>query len=296
MSPFRSFAQRVAALDKMTSLETGISTAIKMSRVPKKEVKKMLVARNENQLRNTPLFQFMQLLFEEVGLGYLEIKEVGKFSYIFSIKGSPIPDLIPDAKGKTCYIIADALSSFFTKDMGIPATGEEIRCVREGHDTCEFLIKLSPIQAYQTALDDFDKEIIGMKIKNSSISSENIGENLKMDVEEVEYRMKILKYYEILDENERVTDIGKTYYKFRMSSPVADEDFDPPWQMIREISSAIAAASSFAEAMSERAREEKKVLTSEEEEKIINLAEEAKKSKSFAELLAKQIKKEEKEG
>jgi predicted hydrocarbon binding protein len=296
LSRFKSFAQRVAALDKMTSLETGISTAIKMSKVPKKEVKKLLVARNEDQVRNTPVFQFMQMIFKEIGLGSLDIKEVGKFSYIFSVMDSPIPSLIPDAKGKTCYITADALSSFFTNDMNIPANGEEIRCVNEGYETCDFLVRLNAIQVYQMALDEMDKEIIGIKLKDPYLDSEKIAENLGIEKEEAEYRMGILRYYELIDEEGNVTDIGNTYYKFRMSSPVSEEVFDPPWKMIKEISSAIAAASSFAEAMSERVKEEKKVLSPEEEDKIINLAEEAKKSRSFAELLAKQIKKEEKEG
>ncbi len=296
MTHFRSFAQRVAALDKMTSLETGISTAIKMSKVPRKEVKKLLIARDENQVRNTPLFQFMQMIFDEIGLGGLDIKEVGRFSYVFSVRNSPIPALIPDAKGKTCYITADALSAFFTKDLGIPASSEEIRCINEGAETCDFLVKLNAIQAYQSVLDEIDKDIIGLKIKKPSIGVDNIAESLDIDEEEVKYRIETLQHYEILDEEHRVTDIGKTYYRFRMAFPVSEEDFDPPWQMIKEISAAIAAASSFAEAMSERVKEEKKVLSPEEEKNIINLAEEAKKSRSFAELLAKQINKEEKEG
>jgi hypothetical protein len=141
-----------------------------------------------------------------------------------------------------------------------------------------------------------DKDIIGLMIEKPNIEKEDMAETFGMDTVELEYRLGVLKQYELLDENYNVTDIGKTYYKFRMSSPVEEEDFDPPWQMMKEISSAIAAASSFAEAMSERVKEEKKLLTPEEEKKIINLADEAKKSKSFAELLAKQIKKEEKEG
>ena len=296
MSPFKSFAQRVTALDKMTALETGISTAIKMSRVPRKEAKKLLVAKNEEQVRNTPLFQFMQMIFDEIGLGHLDISELGKFSYIFSVEESPIPSLIPDAKGKTCYIIADSLAAFFSKDMGLPASAEEIKCVNEGYDRCEFLIKVNALQAYQIALDDTDKEIIGIKKKRPSESPEEIAEKLGLDTFEVERRIEVLKYYEILDAVGKVTEIGKTYYKYRMSSPLPKEDFDPPWQMIKEISAAIAAASSFAEAVSERVKEEKKVLTPEEEKKIINLADEAKKSRSFAELLAKQIKDEEKEG
>lgn len=296
MSPFRSFAQRVSALDRMTSMETGISTAIKMSRVPRKEAKKLLIAKNEEQVRNTPLFQFMQMIFDEIGLGYLDISEVGKFSYIFSIEGSPVPSLIPDAKGKTCYITADALAAFFSKDMGIPSSAEEIKCVNEGYDRCEFLVKMNALQAYQIALDDTDKEIIGIKKKSPSKGPGEIAEKLGLDTFEVEHRIEVLKYYEILDTDGKVTEIGKTYYKYRMSSPLSEEDFDPPWQMIKEISAAIAAARSFAEALSERVKEEKKVLTPEDEKKIINLADEAKKSRSFAELLAKQIKDEEKEG
>ena len=297
MSPYRSFAQRMSALDQMTKLESGINTALKMSKVPPKETKKMLTSKDAEQVRNTPLFQFMQMLFTEIGLGELGIEKASDFSYIFTVDDSPIPRLIPDAKGKkTCYITAELFSSFFTEDLGLSASSDEIKCVSEGHDRCEFLVKVNALQAYQIALDENDRKIIGMKMDDPSISIPQIGERLRMEDEEVEYRMDVLKRYGILDEGFNVTEIGETYYRYRLNTPAKEEkDFDPPWTMMREISSAIAAARSFAEAMSEQFKEEKKVLTPEEEEKIVNLVEESKKSRSFAELLAKQMKEEKEE-
>ncbi len=292
MSPYRSFAHRMAALDHMTKLETGINTVIKMSRVPPKETKKMLTASDEEQVRNTPLFQFMQFIFRETDLGELDIEKVGDFSYLFSVKDSPVPGLIPDAKGKkTCYITADMFSSFFSDDLGISANSEEIRCVSEGYEQCEFLVKANPLQAYQIALDEYDRKIIGLKIDDAGMDILEISARLHMNEDEVAYRMDVLQRYGILDEDMKATEIGNTYYKYRLNTPIKDEDdFDPPWTMMREISSAIAAARSFAEAMSEQFNQEKKVLTPEEEEKIVNLVEESKKSRSFAELLAKQMK------
>ena len=296
MSPYQSFAQRAAALEQMTRLESGVSMAVKMSRVPLKETKKLLIARDEEQIRNTPLFQFMRLIFKEVGLGEMDIKEVKNFSYIFSVKGSPIPKLIPDAKGKkTCYLTADAFSSFFSKDLGLPSSAKEIKCVSEGYEACEFSVKLNALQAYQVALDETDKEIIGRRQKMPEESEEELAEALGFDPEELKYRTEILRRYDILDENLKVTEVGAAYYRYRLTSTPVEEDFEPPWEMIKEISSAIAAARSFAEAMGEKFKEEKKVLSKEDEKKIVNIVEESKKSRSFAELISKQMKKDEKE-
>ncbi len=297
MSPFKSFAQRMTALDHMTRLETGITTVLKMSKVPAKETKKMLTARDAEQVRNTPLFQFMQFIFKEIDLGELDILETSEFSYLFSVKNSPVPNLIPDAEGKkTCYITSEMFSSFFSRDLGLPASSEETKCVSEGNERCEFLVKVNALQAYQIALDEYDRKIIGMKLENPDIGVEDIAEKLYMEDDEVEYRLNVLKRYRILDENLTVTDIGSTYYKYRLSTPrTEDEDFDPPWTMMREISSAIAAARSFAEAMGERFKDDKKVLSPEEEKQIVNLVEESKKSRSFAELLAKHMNEEKKE-
>ena len=55
-----------------------------------------------------------------------------------------------------------------------------------------------------------------------------------------------------------------------------------------EISGLIASSTSFAEAFTEATDDEP--LWEVDEKEVINLAEEAKKSKSFAELLAKQLK------
>ena len=188
------------------------------------------------------------------------------------------------------------LSGFFSEDLGMSATSRETKCRSEGYDRCEFLVKVNALQAYQIALDEDDRKMIGLKMEDPEMTVEDLADRLRMDEEEVEYRMDVLKRYGIMDDDMHVTDIGVTYYRYRLNTPVKEEkDFDPPWTMMREISSAIAAARSFAEAMSEQFKEEKKVLTPEEEEKIVNLVEESKKSRSFAELLAKQMKEEKEE-
>jgi len=187
-------------------------------------------------------------------------------------------------------------SSFFSKDLGLSASSEEVKCVSEGHEQCEFLVRVNALQAYQIALDEDDRKIIGIKLENPDSDIAGISEKLFMEDEEVEYRMNVLKRYRILDDDARVTEIGSTYYKYRLNTPKKeDEDFDPPWTMMSEISSAIAAARSFAEAMSEQFKDEKKVLTPEEEKQIVNLVDESKKSRSFAELLAKHMNEEKKE-
>ncbi|HAR96923.1 MAG TPA: hypothetical protein DCR97_13340 [Deltaproteobacteria bacterium] len=68
----------------------------------------------------------------------------------------------------------------------------------------------------------------------------------------------------------------------------AEEDFQAPWKDMAIISDAISASTSFAEAFTETANGEP--LWEVKEKDIVNLADEAKKSKSFAELLSKQVK------
>ena len=121
----------------------------------------------------------------------------------------------------------------------------------------------------------------------------SIATKLDMSDEEAKYRLSVLKRYHILDENFAITEIGDTYHKYGEGMPIQEDDFPPPWKDMAEISSAISAATSFAEAFTETAKEEP--LWDVNEDDIVNLADEAKKSTSFAELLSKQIKNKEKD-
>ena len=91
-----------------------------------------------------------------------------------------------------------------------------------------------------------------------------------------------------MDSENDVTEIGSTYYKFAQGLRALEEDFEPPWKGLAKITSSIAAKNSFAEAMCETINPEPFIKVDSSE--IVDLAEEAKKSKSFAELIAKHVK------
>lgn len=286
---FTSFAEAMSTLDRLGKIESKLAAAISNSKVPWKETRRLLKCSTTVEMSNTPLFQFMQALFEQIGLGGLEVAEVQHFKFVFVIKKPVITGIYPTVEGKkTCYIVADALSQFFSRDLSLPNTTEETRCTKAGDEHCQFKVELQPLAVYQLALDDMDKQIIG-EIQNSKPTREKLAESLKLMEDELGYRLDVLRSYKILDENDSITEIGTTYYKYG-HGPLrdAEEDFEPPWKAMSELSGLIAPSTSFAEAFTEAADDEP--LWDVDENEVINLAEEAKKSKSFAELLAKQLK------
>lgn len=285
---FQSFAEAISSLEKLTKIESKIAIALEKSRVPWKETRKLLKCMNPAQASNTSLFQFMQDLFLRMGLGKPEISGVSRFQMIFCIKDCEICNIYRIQKsGKICFITSDALLKFFVKDLDLPCSVEETKCIMEGNDFCEFKVDLQPLGVYKIALDAIDgaliNDIINSKFEISKFAEENL-------IEEgaVEYRLQVLESYQIVDSEHKITDIGSTYQKFAQGLRALEEDFDPPWKSLQEITSAIAAKNSFAEAMTETLNPEPflKVDSSE----IVNIAEEAKKSKSFAELISKYVK------
>lgn len=284
---FSSFAETIASLGSLTKLESAVSTAIKSSRVPPKETRKLLKCMSVQEASNTSLFQFMRDLFEKVGVGELKLIRNDIFRYDFAIDNSPVCKLYPHVKGKkTCYITAESLSQFFSKDLGLPGTVEEIACHNAGDKRCEFAVSLQPLAVYQLALDDIDKQIISGIIEGENRMK--LSESLGMENDEILYRMNILQRYKILSDAYELTEIGETYHKYGEGIGGTEEDFRAPWKDMAIISSAISASTSFAEAFTETANEEP--LWEVKEKDIVNLADEAKKSKSFAELLSKQVK------
>ena len=290
-SVFGSFAETVASLGALTRLESAVAAAIKNSRIPAKESRKFLKCMTAQEASNTALFQFMRNLFDRIGLGQLRLDRNDIFRYVFSVSNCPICKLYPNSQGKkTCYITAESIAEFFEKDLGLPGSCEETSCMNEGSEACAFAVSLQPLAVYQLALDVTDKAIIKAIMESATVKS--VAEQLEMSDEEALYRLRVLQRYRILDDEYAITEIGETYHKYGEGMP-AEEDFQPPWKDLAEITSAISASTSFAEAFTETANDEP--LWDIKEEDIVNLADEAKKSESFAELLSKYSKSNDKE-
>ncbi len=283
-------ARKMAALGKLTKLESAINAAIESSKVPEYETRKLLKARNSNQAKNTAVFQFIRNLFSKIGLGILYLEEKENFRLILVNEDNKVKDMYPDVKGKkTCYIVADALSDFFSEDLNIPADVKEVECINAGDEVCKFEVDLQPLAVYKIALDEIDDKIIGHVVKDDNL--DEISDYLELPEEEVKYRIDILKSYHILGSDMSLTKIGQTYHKYGQS--VVDEiseQKEPPWKTMSEISQVIADSDSLAEAISSSVSNEEEEIESSE---VVNLASEAEKSKSFAQLVSKQLKKDE---
>lgn len=292
LTMFDSFAEAISTLEKLSNIESKISAVIEKSHMPWKETRKLLKCVTPMQASNTPLIQFLQDLFVQIGLGKLNVISVSNIQYVFTVSDCEVCKLYPSVQGKkVCFIIADALASFFLKDLTLPCTVEEIKCSKENGTideyVCEFRVDLDPLSVYTIALDDIDKDIVrGIAEKTFDILKFN--EKYSLEGGEIEYRLDTLSWYNIIDNNGDLTEIGHTYHKYTMSVTSEEEDFDPPWKSMSEITSAISAKSSFAETLNEMLNPEPFIKIKPEE--TVNLAEEAKKSKSFAELIAKQVK------
>ncbi len=282
---FESFAEGLAVLGKLTKIDSAVRAAVDSSRVPPSEVRKMLKCSTITEISNTPLYQFMTDLFESVGLGQMEIVKADNFRYVFSVPDNPIAKAYRLKGKKTCYITSDAIEEFFTKDLGLPSEVNETACMNEGAEKCTFTVSIQPLAVYKIALDALDREIIrGLR---HSKKPEEISQELDMDIQEMEYRLSVLRNYKIVNRENRVTEVGETYYMYMKNQVSVEEDFPAPWEDMQKITSAIAASESFAVAFESAAFKEP--MYEVDEEKVVNLSEEAKKSRSFAELLSKQI-------
>ncbi len=282
-------AQRFYALANLAKLESVINTAIENSKVPVSETRKLLKSETTNQVQNTAVFQFMQDLFREIGLGQLGVVNKDNFTMILSNKNSPVNEIYKDVKDKkTCYIVADALAEFFTEDMSIPSEVEETECKNAGDPNCLFRVDLQPLAVYRIALDETDEKIIDCIKKG--MGAEEISSELGLVKDELDYRLETLKSYHVLENDMTLTKIGQTYYKYGKSLIERDtEEIEPPWKTMSQISSKIADTESFAEAL----RSSVDDSVSEEDIKdseVVNLLNEADRSSSFAQLVSKTVK------
>ena len=288
-----SFAEAMTILSELTKMESAINSVLKTSRVPKKEVRKLLRSQNVQQASNTPVYQFLIDILRTLGFGDFVLEKIEPFRLMFAVHTSPVSKLFKKLKGqKTCNITVDTLTRFFTEDLSLPCMVEENQCINETDgEICKFEITIQPLSVYEIAFEETDKKIIDALIKKEPI--ENLLEHLDLMEDELKFRLEILQRYHIIDGKHNITEIGITYQKFGKSLQLSkDEDFPPPWQKFSEITDKVSEARSFADAFHSALKSEEQVKIKEED--IINLVEEAKKCKSFAELLTKITRKEEK--
>ncbi|MEM3396187.1 MAG: V4R domain-containing protein [Thermoplasmata archaeon] len=292
---FQSFAEAMSTFAELTKLETAIESGLKEALVPNYETRKLLRAMNVLEAEATPLLQFMGMLFEKIGLGKLKLVKKDIFRMEFTVEGCSVCKLYKNANSKTCYITAEAISKFFTTDLEVPSACKEMECENAGAEKCKFLVEMQPLAVYQIALDSTDNEIIEILFKKSGapVTCEQIAEEIDIPDEEIKYRCEILEKFRIIDSKLKLTEIGIAYRKNRSKVQRDEKVFPPPWENISKISENIAAAESFAEAIARSVEKEEEIVIDEKD--VINLAEEAKKSKSFAELLFKKMKEENKE-
>lgn len=289
----RSFAELMNNFNKLTEMESRIETAIENSKVPWIETRKFLKSLNLNQVKNTPLSQFIKELFFELGLGELELSEKNNYRYVYQIKDCPVCNLFRDVHDKmVCQPTADAISRFFTEDMGLEGEVEETKCVNANDEFCEFRMKLQPFTVLEKALDRMDFEILTFFSENNiEMELPILSDKLDIDEDELRARLTLLQYYEIIDDNYQITQVGKTFYDYRKNNPFEEEEaFDPPWKSMSELTSTIAATQSFAEALVVVTEEEQLPWEIDETE-LIDLKERAKDKTSFAELLVSEVEK-----
>ena len=287
-----SFASMMNTFGKLTELESKIDKGIQYSKVPWGETRKFLKGISQAGVMNTPLYQYMQNLFYEIGLGTMDLEETNDFRYLFSIPDCSVCDLFLDVRDKrVCNPTVEALARFFHEDLGISCSVKEMDCKNMSANTCRFLVEVEPLSVYQILLDDFDMKIMA-QLRDVETSTKDIAVKLKRDPEDLQYNLDILRYYQIITKNNKLTDAGEAYKNFIDSHPPGKgvSDFDPPWKSMEKISSAIAATQSFAEAMVEISEQD--VLPWKvPDAQVVEMRDKAKDKKSFAELM-KQFSKE----
>lgn len=247
VAQFKGFAETFSTFGRIAWLESSIPTIICASKVPTRETRKLVRCRSTHEASNVPVFQFMRELFNQIGFD-LGILDIDTFNITLRIK--PPIYKSPTKQNKTCYTTAEAIYRFFSKDLGLECKVEEVRCVNEGAESCDFKCTLDFIPLCKIALDKEDKDIVRLIARNISME-ELLREGRYKDADELKFRLDILKEYGIIDEKLKLTEKGKEFLQFLAEEAEEEDDFEPPWKDIKEISSAVSAAESFAEAAKE---------------------------------------------
>ena len=283
------FAQSMGAFGALLNIQQKISERFPLSKVPWNETRKYLKASTIEHIKSTPLYQFHTKFFNEIGLGSMQLISYAPMHYIFAVPNNPVCNCYPALNNqKVCVATTDALHRFFTEDLELDCSVEEIECIKNGDAVCKFKVSLQPISAYQVMLDEQDKMILS-------------GIRPPVDDAELIERVKVLTIYKLLD-NGKLSDIGSAYMQFASTMQSEEKVFDPPWKKAEELSSIASSHSTFGSAFGEMVQKVQadqpasvpltspaaQNLQPETSAKIQEkVQQEAKGSDSFAELMAK---------
>lgn len=247
----RSFAELVAALNKLNALESALATAIARARVPAQEVRTLLRAQTPEQCENAPAFQFMREVFAQVGIP-LAVEAVSRFSFTFRVDASPYARIFAGDEGKkTCAFVSEALARFLTTDLGLPAEVDEVECRNARASRCRFTVALDPRAVTRRVLDAVDRSLLAGLARG--LSPEGVSREFGMSSGERDFRIERLIGYGLVGGDGRILPAGESVAG--EGSP-ADEGFEPPWREVSRLTEAIASAASFAEALTEVAPKE----------------------------------------
>ncbi|WP_406669875.1 hypothetical protein V7O67_08655 [Methanolobus sp. ZRKC4] len=276
-----SFAQSMGAFGTLLKVQQNITERFPRCKVPWGGTRDFLKASTIEMIRATSLYRFHMDFFREIGLGNMQLISYAPMNYIFAVPNNPICNCYPALNNqKVCVATTDALHRFFKEELELDCSVEEIECIKNGDPVCKFKVALQPISAYQIMLDEQDKMILS-------------GVRPPVEQNELIERVKALTVYKLLD-NGKLSEIGNAYMQFAGNMNVQEKVFDPPWKLKEELSSIADKHSTFGGAfgvMAKTVQDQQKdevvppqPAVSEETQK---LQEEAKKTDSFAELLAK---------
>lgn len=276
-----SFAQSMGAFGTLLKVQQNICERFPGSRVPWNETRRFLKCFTIDAIRSNPLYRFHMRLFNEIGLGSMQLISYAPMNYIFAVANNPICNCYPALNNqKVCVATTDALHRFFKEELELECSVEEIECIKNGNPVCKFRVALQPISAYQIMLDEADKMILS-------------GIRPPVDQNELVERVKVLTVYKLLD-NGRLSEIGNAYMQFAGNMNARERAFDPPWRTQEEIAAVAAKHSTFGAAFGEMAQKLQNAQTGQAQSpekagtvKDPQLQEEAKKADSFAELMAK---------
>ena len=282
-----SFAQSMGSFGAMLKIQENISQMLPTSKVPWSETRKFLKANTIEGIKTTSLYKFHMRLFQKIGLGDMQLVAFAPMHYIFAVPGCPVCGLYPALNNqKVCVATTDALHRFFTEDLELSCTVEETECVKDGGQMCKFKVDLQPISAYQIMLDAYDKMILAGKRPP------------KIDDAEVRHRVQLLTIYKLLDAG-KLSEMGGAYMQYAGSMNVEEKIFDPPWKMAEELEKMAEKGGTFGAAFSSMKQSQPPTSAATDASDASNLQEpknkeiakkaetEAKKTDSFAELLAK---------
>jgi len=277
-----SFAELISALERFNALETSIVEIVSRSEVPRSEVRRLLRCETSLEASNAPAMQFMRQVFRQVGLS-VHLVKVHPFHYAFEIPDSPYIALARSLDRKpSCYLSAEAIARFFSRDLGIGCTTQEVTCLNAGDTVCTFTATLEQGDIRELVLDRTDR--LFLKSLHAGESVDDARLSLGLSPIELDTRIEILRRFGLVSRAGQLTEAGNR--EARAPLPAEEVDVQPPWRELEQVSDAVASATSFAEAAREMLQEDSLREPIGEE-----VRREAFVVKSFAELLGKSGKK-----